>query len=204
MSFVVSLTVPRTPPAFKQQVVRLLPCRSQGEMLLEYYFEHINWIYHVIHVPTVKEIFHTLYSNIEQNQLPNLGHLSLISALFALSAYFCSATSKLYFKVGESKAMCHRWTLLAQDALSAADCLNQPTVETFQTLILISNHIFPNTGALVTIRILTSIMVYAAQGLSLHLTDSEANKRTRMNTQVDWVDIEVKRRLWWHVVATDW
>ncbi len=204
ISFVVSLTVPRTPPAFKQQVLQLLPGRVQGEALLEYYLLHINWIYHVIHVPTVKKIFHTLYSNVEQNQLPDPGHLSLISAIFAVSAYFASPTAKLYFKDTESKVMCRRWTLLAQDALSAADCLSQPTIETVQALILISNHLFPNTGALATIRILTSVVVYAAQGLSLHLTDSEANKRKRLNTQVDWVDIEVRRRLWWHVVATDW
>ena len=99
-------------PTFNNNLPALLPSRAQGTILLDYYFDHVNWIYHIIHKPTVRRLFDSLYTSIELGRIPDYGHLSLITTLFALSAYFCGPKSGLYFKSTEAMTHSRRWTLL--------------------------------------------------------------------------------------------
>ncbi|XMA13950.1 hypothetical protein WAI453_006741 [Rhynchosporium graminicola] len=202
-SFVFSVTRPIMAPTFDHNLAVLLPTRAQGEILLDYYLDNVNWIYHVIHVPTVKVRFDAVYNSIEMSQSPNHSHLALISTIFALSAYFSTATSRMYFKHSEAMFHSRRWTILAQEALSASNCLAEPNIETLQSLILISQHMMANIGAIATIRTLSATIIYAARTMSLHTIDAARTKKLRENTVVDYVDLEVKRRLWWHIVSTD-
>ncbi|KAK0106282.1 hypothetical protein ONS96_003922 [Cadophora gregata f. sp. sojae] len=203
-SFIFSLTRPRMAPAFNNNLPALLPSRRQGEILLEYYLNHVNWIYHLIHKPTVRRLFDTLYTKIDMGEMPDFGHLSLIATIFALSAYFCSPSSGLYFKSSEAMNYSRRWTKLAQEALSAANCLAHPTVETLSALILIAGHMMANIGAIATLRTLSVTIMHTARTMSLHTLDTSRNKKLREDTTVDHVDLEVKRRLWWHIASTDW
>jgi hypothetical protein len=171
---------------------------------MHYYFDEINWLYYIIHVPTVRKQFDELYMCLESNQLPNYGHLALISTIYAICAYFSSPSTDLCFKNAEGTSYCHRWTLLAQEALSAANCLSNPTLETLQSLLLISQHLIPNVGALASLKTFIATATHAARALSLHQTDSVSNKRQRENMEVDWAEVEVKRRIWWHITSTDW
>lgn len=182
----------------------MLPPRPRGQVLFDYYLNHVNWIYHILHVPTIKKHFDEMYTGLEQGKQPEYDRLALISTLFALSAYFSAPLARLFTDLPEAMANCRRWTLLAQDALAAADCLAKPTVESLQSLILIAQHLMPNIGAVATLRTLSGTITHAARMLAIHQVDSRANKKRREGTQVDWAELEVKRRLWWHIVSTDW
>jgi hypothetical protein len=203
-SFIFSMTRPRTAPSFDHHLSAILPDRNRGLVLVEYYFEEINWLYYVIHVPTVRRQFDDLYNCLESNQLPNYGHLALISTLYAICAYYSSSSSEIFSKHTDALSCCHRWTLLAQEALSAANCLSNPTLVTLQSLLLITSHLVPNCGALASLRTLIATSTHVARALSLHQTDSVSNKLQRKNMEVDWVEVEVKRRIWWHITSTDW
>ncbi len=203
-SFFFSLTSPRPIPFLEQNLTAILPSRYQGEALLNYYFEKIDWIYRILHVPTVKAIFNGLYAKLEANQQPPYNHLALISTIFASSAYFCSVSSGLYLDRDDAVGHCRRLILLAQDALTAADCLARPSIEMLQSLIIITQWLLPNIGAIATLRTLAGTLIHTARSLSLHLVDSPANKKWRTQNPVDWVNVEVKRRIWWHITSIDW
>ena len=112
-SFLFALIRPRVPTSLDMQnVVTKLPTRSQGEAMLEFFFDEILWIYHIVHVPTVRRHFDKLYNDLQNQKQLEYGPLALISTLFALTAYFSSETSSLPFKHGESMAYCHRYILL--------------------------------------------------------------------------------------------
>lgn len=156
---------------------------------------------HIIHVPTVRKNFHNLYSDIENQQKPNYAHLALITTLFTLSVYFCASSSYLN---SHKKTDIHQWASVARDALSAAECLAKPTLETLQSICLLAHHIIPNVGSISAIRILTATILHLARTLSIHLIDSLSNKKLREVGGVDWAEVEVKRRVWWHIASTDW
>jgi hypothetical protein len=127
-----------------------------------------------------------------------------MSTIFASSAFFCSSSSKLFYDRDDAVAHSRRLSLLAQDALTAANCLSQPTIETLQSLIILTQWLMPNIGAIATLRTLSSTLMHTARSMGLHLTDSPENKRWRVQNQVDWIEVEVKRRIWWHITSTDW
>jgi hypothetical protein len=198
------MTRPRTAHSFDHQLSATLPDRNRGLALIEYYFDEINWLYYIIHVPTVRKQFNDLYTSLESNQQPNYGHLALISAIYAISAYYSPPSSNFYFKHNEGILCCYQWATLAQEALSAANFLSEPTLETLQSLALITQHLIPNCGSLASLRTLIAIETHTARVLSLHQVDSDSNKHQRQNMEVDWAEVEVKRRIWWHITSTDW
>lgn len=116
-TFIFALTRPRDPPTFTESLPNIFPPRIEGQNLLDYYIDHVNWIYQIIHVPTVQNIFDTIYDHMEQNQLPEYGHIAIVSTIFALSAYFSSPQSKLYFPHTEAKKV------LVSMGLTCTTCL---------------------------------------------------------------------------------
>jgi len=187
-----------------KQTLSLLPSRAQAGFLFDYYIEEIMSLYHLIHVPTVRRMIDTVYTQLENNEQPPYDHVALLSSIFALSAYFASPSSRFHFKGREGKSFCYRWIFVAQRALLAADYIVAPTLETLQSTILISQHLLPNIGAMATFRTLMATALLGARSLGLHRFDSPANKKARENTRVDWVVVEVKRRIWWHLASTEW
>ena len=179
----------------------LLPSRDIGHILIEHFFQEINWMVHLVHVPTVRKHLHTFYNDMEDQQSPNFAHLALITTIFTLSAYFCSSASALNT---HRKSDIHQWAALARHALSAAECLANPSFETLQSICLILHHIIPNVGSISAVRILTVTVVSLARTLSIDRVDSTSNKKLREGRVINWAEIEVKRRVWWHIVSIDW
>lgn len=183
------------------QILSILPTQAQGGALLEYYIQNVSWIYHIIHVPTVKAQLKSMYTALGQDRQPDYSHLAIISTIFALSAYFGYSTPDLQ---DAKSSCCTRWTSLLQRALCAANYISEPTMEAIQSVILISQHLLPNIGAVSMFRTLTSIAMNMGRTLGIHKVDSPSNKRKRKNGKADWVEVEIKRRVWWHLTATDW
>ena len=203
-SFIFPVSKPSTPNSLDANLIGTLPTRSQGLTLLEYFLQHINWIYHVIHIPTVKKIYENVYDELENKQQPNDRQLALILTIFALSAYYAMPSAGLYLNMKDARSLSQQWSLFAQELLLATNCLAFPAIESLQSLILIAHHLIPNVGAIATLKTLMMTIMQLAQAMSLHTIDSPKNKRRRHNSPVDWVDIEVKRRLWWHIASCDW
>jgi len=112
-TFIFTLAKPRISTSVDMQnIVAALPRRHEGEALLAFFFDEILWIYHLVHVPTVRRHFEKLHSDIQHNQQPEYGPLALIATIYSLVAYFSSESSGLFFKESEAMLNCHNWALL--------------------------------------------------------------------------------------------
>ncbi|KAH8588798.1 hypothetical protein B0O99DRAFT_677143 [Bisporella sp. PMI_857] len=198
-SFVTSIATPFSTAPIDQTRLKILPSRKQGHALLDYFLREISWQYHIIHAPTVREHLDAIYDSIENEKPLNYGILTLICTIFTLSAYFSPNTG------AEHNITAIAWGRLAQDALSVSDCISKPSIETLQSIILIGVHIIPNViGSVWMMRILTGTQIQLARALQLDQIDSRMAKRKRKTGDVDWVQVEVGRRIWWHIVSVDW
>lgn len=177
------------------------PSRKLGQELLDYYFHELDYMYHIIHVPTVRKHFDSLCTSIQGHEKLNYAHVALIFTLFTLSAYLSSPMSEI---IHPEQPEVHAWAAVARNALSVADCLAHPTLETLQSICLIGQYIMPNVGSISAMRILGATMIHSARTLLLHRVDTPSNKKRRKGIEVDWAEIEVKRRIWWHIASTDW
>jgi hypothetical protein len=149
------------PPSHRLEIdekaLSILPSREQARPLVQYFIQKVNWIYHLVHVPTLERNFTTLYDDIEGKQQPRYEVLALMSTVFALSTYFQDL---------QSLAISRRWTLLAQSALCAANYVTEPTLETIQCVLLIAQHLLPNVGGIAIFRVLFSTALHSARSLA--------------------------------------
>ncbi|KAF7894151.1 hypothetical protein EAF00_007665 [Botryotinia globosa] len=172
-----------------------LPSRKRARVLFDYYVDNIVWIYHITHIPTLESHLNRLYDDLDQNLQPRNEHVALLSAVFALSVYFQGA---------ELLSETRRWTLLAQKALCAANFIGKPTMESIQAVLLIGQHLLPNIGGIATFRVLFTTAMHSARSLGFDHIDSTQSKKRRVGKELNYVELETKRRIWWHIVSTDW
>ena len=78
-----------------------------------------------------------------------------------------------------------------------------PTIETIQSAILLTQFMpaFPQTTNFSASQ---SLLLNSARILQLHKLDSHRECKRREQTGFDTVDLEIKRRVWWSMVSTDW
>ena len=150
--------------------------------------------------------FEDVYNCLESNQKPCYGHVALIATICGVVAYITPnfAPSSIPLERPEAMACFISWISLAQEALGAANYRSTPTIETIQSLLLIYQHLLVNFSDLITFKTLLGMVLHMARSLSLHQVDSPRNKKLRNGVEVDWVGLEVKRRIWWHMASTDW
>ncbi|KAM0135616.1 hypothetical protein ACHAO1_004970 [Botrytis cinerea] len=177
------------------QSLASLPSRKHARDLFEYFVANVVWIYHIIHVPTLELHLNKLYNDLDQNLQPQNDHVALLSAVFALSVYFQEA---------EPLSKTRRWTLLAHKALCAANFIGKPTMESIQVVLLIAQHLLPNIGGIATFRVLFTTAMHSARSLGFDQIDSTQSKKRRAGKALNHVELETKRRIWWHIVSTDW
>ncbi|ESZ93878.1 hypothetical protein SBOR_5736 [Sclerotinia borealis F-4128] len=177
------------------QALALLPSRKHAKVLVEYFIDTVLRIYHIIHVPTLESHLNNLYDDLEQNQQPQYDQLGLLSTVFALSVYFQGV---------EPLSLTRRWTLLAQKAMCAANFIGMPTIASIQTALLIAQHLLPNIGGIATFRVLFTTAMHSARSLGFDQLDSVQSKKRRDGKQLNYIELEIKRRIWWHITSTDW
>jgi hypothetical protein len=130
--------------------------------------------------------------------------LALISTIYAISAHHSSPSVGLCVEHQEAMIHFRSWALLAQQALTASNCISNPTLETIQSILLVSVHLMTNLGSIATFRTLFGITLHMARTLSLHQVDSVYNRQLRKRVEINWAELEAKRRIWWHITSSDW
>ena len=190
-------------PSHMNQLIEALPPKRLAEALLEHYLEKISWLYHILHHPTTRAMTQNIYCAIAEERKPNPGHMTLLFTILASSAYFWENNSILVMSSEERMATSEKWSSASLLAASEAQFISHPTLEPLQAITL-HNHVLINRGTASTYLATLSVAIGMARSMLLHQLDSEQQKQARSRNGTDMVTLELKRRLWWHIVSTDW
>jgi hypothetical protein len=169
---------PPDPPLSCSDIAAILPNKIAAYHLFDHYVNNLNWIYHAVHVPTLRQQLASIYDHIETRRKPKFFHLALIATILAVTAYFKSGSSvatSTRTTREESLADSTKWGLLAQRALSEANHDTSPTLETLQATIIMSQFL-PNYGQSTSF---TATLAHSAHMLQLHKVDSAKNRKIR-------------------------
>jgi hypothetical protein len=177
-----------------------LPSKVTAELLFNHYAKNLNWVYHIIHVPTTRQQLLGIYASLEACRKPNCSHLALAATILAVAVYFRSNLPEAAAVREQEKGSCTKWSLLAQRALAEANHLTSPSLESLQTTIIMTQFL-PNYGQNTSF---TATLTHTAHMLQIHRVDSVRNHKLREETGYDAVELEVKRRIWWYIAGTDW
>lgn len=122
--------------ATKIRLVSLLPTHAQCDVLVAYYYDHCDYLYRAIHVPTFRAQYTRLWT---QHVLDiDLAWLSLLLSILSVAASVVPTEVCEGFQLqsSELRKLCQVWHLASGQALQAIDFESHPTLTQLQTFIV--------------------------------------------------------------------
>jgi hypothetical protein len=188
-----------------------LPLKEEAVQLLEHYKNHAAHIHHFVHVPTARKILDDVYSQLIREGKCHYNHAALILAMFSSTTYLWHEVweyvqhSKSLFKDDTDATRCSiEWARSTMDVLDHACWVGTGSIEEIQASIMVLFLLYNMEGF--SSRSISNLgrHMALARRLSLHMTDSKREAASRTGTREEIIQLEIRRRTWWHMVATDW
>lgn len=131
--------------------------------------------------------------------------LSLVFTILSCSMYFWNPQQGIEVTPEEAKRKAKEWGSASESILAEYISKGSFSLETMQSTILLTT-LIPNTGIVTSYLLLLSMLGPFAKALGLHQVDSKkaVAERRKPGAKVNYVELEVKRRVWWHIVSSDW
>lgn len=183
------------------QLIPFLPAKADTMALFQYYTAYIDYLYHIILPNRVEAYIHAIYEAIEKQEPLNLNHLALLFSILASSLFL-----QLSIQSSVHAETCSReHTFLTGAALIQSNYFAYPTIEGLQATMIVAHHVSNmNSHPSVSALFVHGTIVSQAKNLMLHCIDSPRWQEERKTNEVDMMDIELKRRLWWDLASYDW
>lgn len=129
--------------------------------------------------------------------------LSILAAVGSLWA-FSHEEIPLYSSKRQALDSAYDWTRVLLDVLEQVRRSGNASLETVQATMSAVFLLYHADGFSLKVRALHGSAICVARDLGLHRTDAPRNGLPEARTQADVVDRELRRRIWWHLAATDW
>lgn len=183
------------------QLIPFLPTKADTMALFQYYTTYIDYLYHVILPNRVEAYIHAIYEAVEKQEPLNLNHLALLFSILASSLFL-----QLSIQSSTHAETCSReHTFLTGAALIQSNYSAYPTIEGLQATMIVAHHVSNmNSHPSVSSLFVHGMIVNQAKNLMLHCTDSPRCQEERKTNEVEMLEIELKRRLWWDLASYDW
>lgn len=118
---------------WKRLLVKLLPTRTQSDILFSYFVEHINWIFQTVHIPSFRKEYARLWDGRVEDV--DLIWLSLLFTIISLSALYIpiNAVEFVGLQGDTVRQLAHLWHHASLQALQAGNYEARPSLTQLQT-----------------------------------------------------------------------
>ncbi|KAF6800365.1 hypothetical protein CSOJ01_12180 [Colletotrichum sojae] len=178
---------------------------SEARALLRDFVTNLFHILPILHVPATSALIESFYASLSLgSEPPDQSHAALILAIAGTSAFFYAEGSEahqIFASADDATRTAMSWFRSALAALNPA----QPPpasggrLAEVQARSILAYLMYNFEGCSARFRFLHSCSLSAAKEGCLHLIDSPA-----FESRDDVPTREIKRRVWWHIVSTDW
>ncbi len=182
------------------------PEPHEARALVDEYIDHYGSLHRITHHPSLPPVVDYLYGRLSDQDPADLGHMMLLLSIFASAAYSWSPSdsrSSLFPSPTEAHKLALLWTQASLDLLKVLldNTINTKnlSLELIQGTIIVSFVVANLDGLSLRFRSLMSTAIMLSREMGLHRLDHHAS-----SAATDPVRAEVSRRVWWHLVATDW
>lgn len=190
-----------------RDTVVLFPAYRVAVLLFQSYESNVDHVCRILHIPTVRSSLKTFYLRLHQNEPVPPGQAALLLSIFAIAAFFCQTSENSEVATSEQDAV-HLSKVLGKGAFDVLDYSRRNTsgtLDDIQAYILMSFITFHLDGFSARGRLLPTVAASIARDLRLHRLDADLESSAAKDTSVRaLIDREVKRRVFWYIVSTDW
>lgn len=121
---------------WKNQLMTVLPLRPQCDLLVTYYMNHMDWVYHAIHIPAFYEAYNRFWdTDLKDVSLIWLSLLLTILSCGVLYVPLCEAAA-VGFDQNSVRDLAHVWHSASRQALHAGGFEGKPCLIQLQTFIV--------------------------------------------------------------------
>ncbi|KUJ10115.1 uncharacterized protein LY89DRAFT_597337 [Mollisia scopiformis] len=183
------------------------PTFRVASLLIQNYEANVDFLCHILHIPTVKSLAKTFYLQLSQNESVLPGQAALLLSTFAISAYFYQPFERSEVATTKEDGIRLSKSLIkgALDVLDHSRRNTSGTLEDVQAYILMSFVTYHLDGFSARGRILFAAALSIARELRLHQLDADETTPAESETSIRvLIDREVKRRVFWQIASTDW
>lgn len=186
-------------------ILRDFPTYSDAAMLLHHFTQTIDATYRVLHHPTAWNLLRVLYADLEAIHPPSPTQLSFFLCIFAGSAYVSKEKFQFESRSLQGYSQIALAELWARGAVSlVTEPPVPPSVEALQTIVSLAHLCTQIEGVSGSFGTLSMFGIRMARAMNIHRLDSRPSREDRRKNGADMVVLEIKRRIWWHMVASDW
>lgn len=180
-----------------------LPSRDDAASLFHDYLDASDFhVAGMLHPPYFHHIISNTYAQLQQGLPVDTGSAALILSVCAATAFYWDQDLPFLFNFpseDHAVAQSHTWRTAASDLLDHAQRRAANGLETIQARMVLADLLYNMEGTTARFRYLHSCARAGAYELKLHLIDLPGLEST------DSVILrEMKRRIWWYLVGTDW
>nr|OQO19132.1 hypothetical protein B0A51_12987 [Rachicladosporium sp. CCFEE 5018] len=178
----------------------LLPLLDEALALFTAYLEHVYPLQHLLYEPDVRGAIKELYTALSAFAPFNYSDCALLlSTLASLASYDPDLLGNSF----GGGPLAYYWLRCSRDLLDYCTRSGSSDLQMVQTNIIAMFLIYHLEGISPASRHLHAAAIVAAKNMGLHVMDG-MHSRVKEVTQRQIIDAEVRRRVWWHLTATDW
>lgn len=205
-SFIQNVTAKAATTSFElATILSDFPTYNDAEVLLDHFTKTIDASYRTLHIPTTWQSLREFYNDLSNNCPPSATDISFFLSVFAGSMYV--SKNGFQFETGSlgsypQQVLAERWVKQAVILLTNPPV--PPSVRALQTCVTLAHLCIQIEGLSGSFGLLSATGLRMARSMKIHRLDSAPYREQRRQHGADMVELEVKRRIWWHMVASDW
>lgn len=168
------------------------------------YFNSTTYMFHVIHIPSVKNLVANIYDGLISRKTHDPRHLALLTSILSNTAHMWTVRdmkSGLFTTIEEAQKQAVSWMGSTLDLIQRCCRTLPPSVELIQAVITIGFLTFTLEGISTHCRYLISTAITLARDMGFHRIDKPTS---RIANRLSVIEAEIGRRIWWYLAATDW
>jgi hypothetical protein len=188
------------------EAIKQLPPIGQARHMFDHFVKTLQPTFGILHIPSTRSIMEKTYQGMLDGEQPTPTNLMLLFSIFSGAALVWSPylLRQLNATQDEARAAFNTYSLLATSILEHPLEPVQPSTTAIVAIATLG-HLLANTvGFSIKIGLLQTRCFLMAQALQIHRLDTVQAQEERRVKGCDMIDIEVQRRFWWNMVATDW
>ena len=198
------------PPEIVGQKTIFIPQHTEAREIFAQYEKHVAALHHILHLATLRNLLEAFYTSLSRQEKVNTDHAALLMSVFATVKGYTQWSICQQLTTNATINKDKIFLLFFRAAFDLVDHSKRvlpPSVEIIQACILVVFLDYNVEGFTTRPKLVLSQAIALCKELGMHRLDTAGEVRKRDLNPPDFqtqVDLEIKRRIWWHLTATDW
>ncbi|CAM1503205.1 Fc.00g079810.m01.CDS01 [Cosmosporella sp. VM-42] len=187
-------------------LLRYMPPKVTAIELSKHFCHSVHLTFGVFYNPSTQNLLDQTYQKLLQGEQPDRSTLLLLFCIFAGASLV--ATPQFLQRIGATREECRTaFETYSRLALSIVENTTQsipPSTVAFQGIISLLHLVANADGFTDKANMIRMRAITMARTMQVHRLDTPRSCEQRRLQGHNAVEVEIQRRVWWHMVATDW